>query len=117
MVNFSELSGIFVVPVAFVILSVLKLLLKKVSVYLCLAPITTYAISHSFSQVFKYSPLSYLGLLFTILGIFLLFYNFRRNKMYTFFRFWRSTTIFYSKVALLIWFILSVYQVIRYIMV
>ncbi|MBS4761116.1 hypothetical protein KG089_00160 [Carnobacteriaceae bacterium zg-ZUI252] len=114
---FNEILGLFIVPVAFIVLTLVKLLFKKISVYLCMAPIATYAIHYIFEQLFAYSPLSYLGLILSLLGVFMLFYNFKRNMAYTFIQFWKRLLILYAKVALLIWFLISVYQVIHYIIV
>lgn len=113
----NEFLGIIIVPLAFMLLQMMKLVFKKVNVFLLLAPVTTYAIHYIFTYIFNYSPLSYLWLLFTLLGIVMLFYSFRRNMRYTFMMFWKRLTITYSKVTLLVWFIMGTYQVINYFIV
>lgn len=113
----TDFFGILIVPIAFALLKLFQLAVKKLNIFFWMTPITTYAIYYIFNHLFNYSPLSYLGLVYTILGIFLLFYSFRRNHVYTFKMFFKRLTITYSKVALLLWFIMSTYQIINYIIV
>lgn len=113
----TEFFGILIVPIAFILLKLCQVILKKINIFFWMTPITTYAIHYIFNYIFKYSPLSYLGLIYTILGIFLLFYSFRRNRVYTFIKFFKRVTVMYSKVTLLLWFIMSTYQIISYIIV
>lgn len=112
-----EWIGMLLVPIAYSVLKLLTIYIKKINIFLWMMPITTYAITNLYTHIFMYSPLSYLGLVYSILGVFMLFYNFRRNRLYTFKIFFKRLTILYSKVALLIWFIISIYQVIHYIIV
>lgn len=113
----TEFFGILIVPIVFTLLKMCQIVFKKINLFFWMTPITTYAIHYIFNYIFKYSPLPYLGLVYTILGIFLLFYFFRRNRIYTFRKFFKYVTIMYSKVALLLWFIMGTYQIINYIIV